>query len=188
SLRSDRHEVERLIGMSVERLIGFSGIRILVLVLVILGIYSLARHRSHTSKSSSPGRTSRRASTPERSGQMAGRRPGSTSNSRGQRGQTFDVDLAGWAQPIWADESRSPVTAASDPTVRELLAAQRTGKRLLIQYYGGSHPGGKRWIVPQSVYTVSGSPAVYCDAYCETRREVRCFRCDRLRVTGGSGP
>ncbi|MBN1628424.1 MAG: type II toxin-antitoxin system VapB family antitoxin, partial [Thermoleophilia bacterium] len=27
SLRSDRHEVERLIGMSVERLIGFSGIR-----------------------------------------------------------------------------------------------------------------------------------------------------------------
>jgi len=27
SLRCDRHDVERLIGMSVERLIGFSGIR-----------------------------------------------------------------------------------------------------------------------------------------------------------------
>jgi len=27
SLRCDRHDVERVIGMSVERLIGFSGIR-----------------------------------------------------------------------------------------------------------------------------------------------------------------
>lgn len=159
---------------------------ILVVVLVVLGIYLLARHRSHAPESGHR-QPPRRTSTPARGGQMTGRRPGSASNSRAQRGQSFDVDSAGWAQPIWADESRSPVTAASDPTVRELLTAQRTGKRLLIQYYGGSHPGGKRWIVPQSVYTVSGSPTVYCDAYCETRREVRCFRCDRLRLTRGTG-
>ena len=56
------------------------------------------------------------------------------------------------------------------------------GELLHIIYDGGTTPGKSRWILPYELFRVDGyESTIYVEAYCDTRKETRVFRLDRLR-------
>jgi predicted DNA-binding transcriptional regulator YafY len=64
-----------------------------------------------------------------------------------------------------------------------LAAAARDGKRVWIEYLGGSTPGGMRWVHPYRVFSVDGFEGVFLEAYRDEKRmSRRTFRVDLIRV------
>lgn len=61
-----------------------------------------------------------------------------------------------------------------------LLRAAGTGAAAEVRCHGGENPGAARRILPRFLFLVEGYDALYCDAYCLTRRATRTFCLDRL--------
>lgn len=83
----------------------------------------------------------------------------------------------------WKNASRTSISDSRDPLTRRLLDARENGEFVKITYDGGSSPGAAREIQPRHLFRVSGyGDAVYMEAFCSFRNEVRVFKLDRISM------
>lgn len=84
----------------------------------------------------------------------------------------------------WQERERIAIRTGRNASERRLLEAIAAGESIEIIYQHGDQQPERRRIRPRQLFRVAGSNHVYCDAWCEARKDHRCFRLDRMSLPG----
>lgn len=75
---------------------------------------------------------------------------------------------------------REPVFDSDDPQVRRMIAAAWQRGTVEFGYCGGSAPGSVHRVIPDAVFSLSGSTKIYVESDCHLCSECLVFRLNRV--------
>jgi hypothetical protein len=87
----------------------------------------------------------------------------------------------------WRQCPRVPVLESVHPTAQRLILATLRHEILRIRYWGGSTPGGVRYISPGLVFQAGGCGPLFVSGYCHLRRQERVFRVSLVELLATDG-